>query len=295
MAYSPDLRKRILDFIQAGGKKSEPARLFTVARSTIDRWLAAEDPLAIKKPGPKKMRVIDEEALRKQVADCPDLTQKERATHFGVSEFCIGYGLRKLGITRKKTLGYKQRCDEKRATYCQDLAVKEAAGKSVVYVDECGFCAERFIPYAYAPQGAPVLGLISSQRTRKTTMVAARITINSGEVHDEANNRRVNSYEDTFTAFCFFDGSCNAERFNKWLEEDLCPLLSSEHLVIMETARIHKTERTREQIEAVGAELLFLPAYSPDYNPIEHDFATIKRLREYNADIPLNEVINMYH
>ena len=176
----------------------------------------------------------------------------------------------------KKTLGYKQRCDEKRATYCQDLAVKEAAGKSVVYVDECGFCAERFIPYAYAPQGAPVLGLISSQRTRKTTMVAARI-------------------EETFTAFCFFDGSCNAERFNKWLEEDLCPLLSSEHLVIMETARIHKTERTREQIEAVGAELLFLPAYSPDYNPIEHDFATIKRLREYNADIPLNEVINMYH
>ncbi len=102
MAYSPDLRKRILDFIQAGGKKSEAARRFTVARSTIDRWLAAEDPLAIKKPGPKKMRVIDEEALRKHVADFPDLTQKERAAHFGVSAFCIGYGLRKLGITRKK-------------------------------------------------------------------------------------------------------------------------------------------------------------------------------------------------
>ena len=102
MAYSPDLRKRILDFIEAGGKKSEAARLFTVARSTIDRWLAAEDPLAIKKPGPKKMRVIDEEALRTHVVDFPDLTQKERAEHFGVSEFCIGYRLRKLGITRKK-------------------------------------------------------------------------------------------------------------------------------------------------------------------------------------------------
>lgn len=48
------------------------------------------------------MRVIDEEALRKHVADFPDLTQKERAAHFKVSEFCIGYGLRKLGITRKK-------------------------------------------------------------------------------------------------------------------------------------------------------------------------------------------------
>ena len=48
------------------------------------------------------MRVIDEEALRKHVADFPDLTRKERAAHFKVSEFCIGYGLRKLGITRKK-------------------------------------------------------------------------------------------------------------------------------------------------------------------------------------------------
>ena len=48
------------------------------------------------------MRVIDEEALRTHVADFPDFTQKERAEHFGVSEYCIGYGLRKLGITRKK-------------------------------------------------------------------------------------------------------------------------------------------------------------------------------------------------
>ena len=102
MAYSPDLRKRILDFVHAGGKKAEAARLFNVARSTIDRWLAAKDPYDIKKTGPKKMRVIDEEALRIHVAEFPDFTQKERAEHFGVSEFCIGYGLRKLGITRKK-------------------------------------------------------------------------------------------------------------------------------------------------------------------------------------------------
>lgn len=102
MAHSAGLRKRILDFIEDGGTKAEASRRFTVARSTIDRWLAADDPFAIKKTGPKKMRVIDEEALKKHVADFPDLTQKERAAHFGVSEFCIGYGLRKLGITRKK-------------------------------------------------------------------------------------------------------------------------------------------------------------------------------------------------
>ncbi len=102
MSYSLDLRKRVLDFIEAGGKKSEASRRFSVARSTLYRWLETEDPLTAKKTGPKKMRVIDEEALRKHVADFPDLTQKERAEHFGVSASCIRYGLRKLGITLKK-------------------------------------------------------------------------------------------------------------------------------------------------------------------------------------------------
>ena len=153
--------------------------------------------------------------------------------------------------------------------------MKAADGKFTVYVDECGFRAESFRLYAYAPKGESVHGLISSQRYRKTTMVAARI-------------------ENTFDAFSLLEGSCNAERFNTWLEASLCPRLSSKHLVIMDNAPIHRTKRTRELIEATGAELLFLPPYSPDYNPIEHDFANIKRLREYNADMPLNEVINMY-
>ena len=102
MAYSTDLRKRVLDFIQTGGKKSEASRRFSVDRSTIYRWLGAENPLTTEKPGPQNMRCLDETELKKHVADFPDLTQNERATHFGVSVSSIGYGLRKLGITRKK-------------------------------------------------------------------------------------------------------------------------------------------------------------------------------------------------
>ena len=102
MAYSTDLRKRVLDFIHTGGKKSEASRRFSVNRSTIYRWLAAEAPFTPEKPGPKHMRCLDEAALKKHVADFPDLTQNERAWHFGVSASSIRYGLRKLGITRKK-------------------------------------------------------------------------------------------------------------------------------------------------------------------------------------------------
>ena len=71
MAYSPDLRKRILDFVEAGGKNLKLPVCLPLPRSTIDRWLAAENPLEIKKTEPK-MRVIDKD--RELVYNFPNLT-----------------------------------------------------------------------------------------------------------------------------------------------------------------------------------------------------------------------------
>ena len=102
MRYSTDLRKRVLDFIKAGGSKAEASRRFSITRATIDRWLKAKDPFAHHKPGPRGPRSIDYDALKQHVAAFPDETLKERAVHFGVSTFCIGYSLKRLGYTRKK-------------------------------------------------------------------------------------------------------------------------------------------------------------------------------------------------
>ena len=169
MTYSTDLRKCVLDFIQTGGRKAEAARRFSVNRSTIYRCLAAEDPFSTEKPGPKNMRVLDEAALKKHVADFPDLTQNERASHFGVQNLLSLRGCGNSASHEKKTLGYKERCDEKRQVYRQTLAEKYTAGKKIVYVDECGFRAESYRRHGYAPKGEPVFGLISGTRTRTTT------------------------------------------------------------------------------------------------------------------------------
>ena len=182
-----------------------------------------------------------------------------------------------LASREKKTLGYKERCDIQRAAYRQTLAEKEAAGKRIIYVDECGFRAESYRCHGYAPKGEPVFVLVSGTRTRTTPLVAASIG-------------------STFTVPCLFDGGCDAACFNAWVECYLCPQLSQGDVVVLDNAKIHKTRRTRELIEASGAEVLFLSPYSPDYNPIEHDFANIKRLREYKvSDISIDDVINMYH
>ena len=102
MAYSTDLRKRVLNFIQTGGKKAEAARRFSLNRSTIYIGLAAEAPFSTQKPGPKKMRELDEAAMKKHVSDFLDLPQNERASHFGVSAASITYGLGNSALPEKK-------------------------------------------------------------------------------------------------------------------------------------------------------------------------------------------------
>ena len=102
MSYSSDLRKCVLDFISNGGSKAEASRQFGISRTSIYKWLNAEDPFACGKPGPRGPRRLDYDALKEHVADFPDARQNERAAHFGVSRHGIWYALKKLNITRKK-------------------------------------------------------------------------------------------------------------------------------------------------------------------------------------------------
>ena len=104
MRYSSDLRKRVLDFIETGGSKTEASRRFGVSRPTIDKWLKATDPLAYEKPGPRTPTRLDPDALKAHVNAFPDQTLAERADYFQVSTFCIWYGLKRIGCPRKKTL-----------------------------------------------------------------------------------------------------------------------------------------------------------------------------------------------
>ena len=69
------------------------------------------------------------------------------------------------------------------------------------------------------------------------------------------------------------DGAVDADLFEAFAAQVLVPELRAGDVVIMDNLSSHKRARTRELIEAAGAELLFLPPYSPDLNPIEMIFA----------------------
>ena len=74
------------------------------------------------------------------------------------------------------------------------------------------------------------------------------------------------------------EGAVNGDVFVAWVEQQLVPTLATGDIVICDNLNVHRNLQARRAIEARGAQLRFLPAYSPDLNPIEMLFAKIKSI-----------------
>jgi transposase len=75
-----------------------------------------------------------------------------------------------------------------------------------------------------------------------------------------------------------FEGAMDGEMFLAWVRQGLAAALQAGDLVIMDNLATHKVAGVREAIEAAGARLLYLPPYSPDFNPIENMWSKIKQV-----------------
>jgi hypothetical protein len=115
--------------------------------------------------------------------------------------------------------------------------------------------------YGYSPKGERVRLQVPRNRGKNTTLLAS-ITLLGG-----------------MGETMVLEGSTNREVFEAYVERVLAPTLEEAgQLVIMDNLSAHKPARVRELIEGRGCELIYLPAYSPDFNPIEEAFAKIKEI-----------------
>jgi transposase len=80
-----------------------------------------------------------------------------------------------------------------------------------------------------------------------------------------------------------FEGPMNGEMFLAWVQQGLAPRLQTGDLVIMDNLATHKIRGVREAIQSRGARLLYLPPYSPDFNPIEPMWSKIKQILRSHA------------
>jgi transposase len=76
----------------------------------------------------------------------------------------------------------------------------------------------------------------------------------------------------------YFEGATDARAFEVYVEHFLAPSLREGQVVVMDNLGAHRPKRIRELIEARGAELAFVPSYSPDLNPIEQTFSKIENI-----------------
>jgi transposase len=83
---------------------------------------------------------------------------------------------------------------------------------------------------------------------------------------------------DGMTAPMTLDGAINGDYFLAYVEQVLVPTLKEGDVVVMDNLSSHKVAGVKELIESVGAKVLYLPPYSPDFNPIENAFAKLKTL-----------------
>jgi transposase len=83
---------------------------------------------------------------------------------------------------------------------------------------------------------------------------------------------------DGSTACMAIEGATDSEVFREYVRRILCPVLRPGDIVVMDNLAPHKSEETLALIEQAGAQALFLPAYSPDLNPIEKMWSKIKQL-----------------
>jgi transposase len=86
------------------------------------------------------------------------------------------------------------------------------------------------------------------------------------------------------TAPFVYDGAMNSAVFLAYVEQVLVPTLTSGDVVVMDNLAAHKAAGVRDAIERAGATLLFLPPYSPDFNPIENAFSKLKALLRAKAE-----------
>jgi len=114
--------------------------------------------------------------------------------------------------------------------------------------------------YARAPKGRRAYGRVPRNRGKNTTLIAA-ITLEGAMGESVA-----------------IEGATDAKAFEAYVEHFLAPSLEEGQVVVLDNLGAHKTDRVRGLIEARGAELLFLPSYSPDLNPMEEAFSKIKQL-----------------
>jgi transposase len=253
------------------------AERFGISLSSTNRWVqraAATGSAAALPMGGKKPFSLAEQAewINARIAEKPDITGREllaelHERHVEVSYYAVWNFLDRTGPTSKKSPHASEQ--DRRDVARRREIWKRLQGKvdvsRLIFIDETGAKTEKTRLHGRCAVAQRLVAKVPHGHWKTLTFVAGRRC-------------------DGAIAPYVFDRPMNAVSFLAWVTNFLVPNLRRSDVVVMDNLSSHKAPVVRRAIRSAGALLIFLPPYSPDLNPIEQAFSTLKTLlRKENA------------
>ena len=276
---SLDLRERVVAAVSGGASRRQAAERFGVSAASAVRWCALDRDTgsARAKPqgGDRHSHRIEAQAdlIMALVDGTSDITLMELQARLAEQGHRFGIGtlwrfFDRRGITWKKKTAHASEQDrpdilKRREDWFEGQP--DLDPERLVFIDETWASTNMARRYGRAPKGERLRVGVPHGHWKTTTFVAGlRLT---GMVAPMA-----------------LDGPINGVSFQAYVDQVLVPELRPGDIVIMDNLGSHKGAGVRDAIEAAGASLLFLPPYSPDFNPIENAFSKLKALLRKAAE-----------
>ena len=276
--YSDDLRERVVAAIEAGHTRVKVAELYNMALSTVGGIIKRKRETGSVSPdkfGGYKTFTLEPhtDRVKELVAEQPDSTlaelqvrlakEKVKVSQSGISRF-----LRHINVTFKKKVLHAAEQDRPDVAAARKALRKEQKildPKQLVFIDETAATTKMTRLYGRAPQGKRLVDKVPHGHWKTTTFICGL-------------------RYDGVTAPFVLDGPMDGAHFLAYVEQILAPTLKNGQIVFLDNVPTHKVDGVEEAIAARGACAVFLPAYSPDLNPIEQLFARLKAfLRKMKA------------
>jgi transposase len=153
---------------------------------------------------------------------------------------------------------------EERAIFQKKIEKYKKANKTIIYIDESGFAHDMPRTHGYAPKGQRCYGKHDWGARGRTNAIGALL----GK---------------ELLTISLFEQNINTNIFNSWLSQDLIPKVPVGSIIVLDNAAFHKSKDMQEQLKVAGHTLEYLPAYSPDLNPIEPKWAQAKSVRRKHS------------
>src|SRR5215217_3341502 len=278
-ALSFDLRSRVLAAIDAGLWCRQAAIRFGVSASSAIRWQGMRRAGGDARPKPQggdrlsRRTEAHADLIHAALTEVPDITLPEwkaRLAQQGaqVSVSALWRFCRRHTITRKKKTAHaaeQDRPDMRKRREAWFESQLDLDPERLIFIDETWASTNMARRYGRVRRGRRLRAGVPHGRWKTITFVSGLRT--SGVV-----------------APLVLDGPINRAAFEASVEKVLVPELRPGDVVILDNLSSHKGARVRALIEAAGTKLLYLPPYSPDFNPIENAFAKLKALLRKAAE-----------